>query len=621
MCGIYGVVDPKSPVDLGFLQKQRDTISHRGPDDAGLWISPSRNVGLAHCRLAIIDLSASGHQPMVSQDGRYAIVFNGEVYNFRELRSELQGLGHSFRGGSDTEVVLAAYKAWGEDCVSRFNGMFALALYDRGNDTISSSLFLARDRVGKKPFYYLHNMDCFQFASELKAISSQTTIDTVALNYYLALGYVPADLCLALGVKKLPPAHTARLDLRTFRLTLRRYWQLPNNCAESGIDGEELADQAETLLHEAVRLRLISDVPFGVLLSGGLDSSLVVAAAAHHLSKPVKTFTISVPGSQYDEGVYAQCVADYFATDHHVLQVEQPSLHTLEELIPFVDEPIADSSLIPSFIVSKLTRQHVTVALGGDGGDELFGGYSDYPTSLADERRFRWIPALIMKTVGILASGLPAGVKGRNRLASLQGGPLQKMIWGSSYFDAALRLRIFTRDQVETLGQDLDEPERWLLSLYRQGCDPVDCMTRTHFGSILPDDFLVKVDRTSMYNSLEMRAPFLDYRLIEFAFSQIPSKWKVWRTETRRVQKKLADRLLPPELDTNRKQGFSIPMDDWLREDKCQIVREHLPYLPEVIKKSSVEDLINGQMRGRANGARLFALLMLTIAMKNNGWR
>jgi len=299
--------------------------------------------------------------------------------------------------------------------------------------------------------------------------------------------------------------------------------------------------------------------------------------------------------------------------------MDQCSLDVIEKIAPLVDEPIADSSLIPSYVVSGLTRKHVTVALGGDGGDELFGGYSDYPTSLHDQRRFGWVPSPMMRIAGGLASMLPGGVKGRNRLASLRQGALQQMIWGTPYFDVSLRKRFLGSEARESI-DTLDAPEQWLLDLYHQGRDAVDCMTRAHFNSILPDDFLVKVDRSSMYHSLELRSPFLDHRLIEFAFSSIPSHWKVQGIETRRIQQLLARRMLPDQLDTQRKQGFSVPLDGWLRQEKCATVRNYLDYLPDLINKREVEHMIAGHMKGRANGARLYALLMLAIAARNNGW-
>ena len=619
MCGIYGIAKHRSAVDLNSLIRQRNLLSHRGPDDAGAWISRDSCAALGHRRLSIIDLSPAGHQPMVSEDGCCVIAFNGEIYNFRALRGELQQLGFQFRSDSDTEVMLVAYRAWGESCLSRFNGMFAFVIYDYGDNGTPPSLFFARDRAGKKPFYYFYDGREFEFASELKAISHKGDVSLFALNYYLALGYIPGDQCFFEGVKKLPPAHAGRLNLNTFDLNIWQYWQLPVNQPSTGVSGEALADEAESLLSDAVSLRMVSDVPLGVLLSGGLDSSLIAAVAARQSSAPIKTFTLSLPGSKLDEASYAQCVADHLSTDHHVLELSMPSLGDLEEIASLIDEPLADSSLIPSYLISKLTRQHVTVVLGGDGGDELFGGYSDYPLALASQQQLGWVPRPLLAGVSYLAGLLPAGVRGRNRLYSLRGGALEQQIWGSPYFDIALRKRLFTPDQLLQLGDQLEAPERFLLGLFHTGQGAVDCMTRSHFGSILPDDFLVKVDRASMAVSLEARTPFLDHRLVEFAFSKIPSIWKVRGNETRRVEQILARRYLPSQLDTKRKQGFSIPLDDWMRADKCEMVRNYMPYLPECIHRGEIEKLIAGLLSGRANGARLYSLLVLGIAMKNKG--
>jgi asparagine synthase (glutamine-hydrolysing) len=295
----------------------------------------------------------------------------------------------------------------------------------------------------------------------------------------------------------------------------------------------------------------------------------------------------------------------------------EAGLALLDGLAPLIDEPIADSSILPAWMVFGLARQRVKVALGGDGGDELFGGYGDYTASLSDWRRLGRVPYAALRATAAAASFLPAGVRGRNRLASLRGGPLQQMIWGSPYFDQRLRQRLLSDHTLDSLGGNLDAPERFLLDLYGEGKDPVDRMTRTHFGSILPDDFLVKVDRASMAHSLEVRAPFLDHRLIEFAFGRVPSRWKVKDGESRRLQRILARRWLPQDLDIDRKQGFSIPMDQWLRSEGEDGLRQRLADLPDCIEKTEVHRLIIGHMRGRTNGARLFALIMLAIANRN----
>lgn len=617
MCGVYGLVRRDGGLDLMRIDRQRELLKHRGPNSAGSWIATDGRVGLTHRRLSILDLTAAGHQPMRSRDARFTIVFNGEIYNYREIRSELERAGHAFQTGTDTEVLLTAYAVWGEACLARLNGMFAFAIHDAGDAHTPATLFLARDRAGKKPLYYAFDGRKFEFASELKAISQRGRLSLEALNFYLALGYVPHDQCIVDGVKKLPPAHAARLDLSTFEFRVWRYWSLPANRPEPGVEGEALADEAGRLIEDATRLRLVADVPVGVLLSGGLDSSLVVAAAAHVSSAPVRTFTITLPGSPLDESVHARQVARHFGTEHHELVLGESGLGALADIAPFIDEPIADSSLIPTFLVSRLTRQHVTVALGGDGGDELFGGYGDYTASLADQRRWGWMPRYAMTLAANVASHLPAGVRGRNRIASLRDGPMQQMIWGRPYFDVALRQRILSPAVVGNLGGRLDAPERFLLGLYETGTDAVDRMTRTHFGSILPDDFLVKVDRMSMAVSLEMRAPLLDHRLVEFAFGRIPSHWKVEGNESRRVQRILASRWLPPDLDVRRKQGFSIPLNEWLRASNGAELRRVRESLPSCINQREVDGLLAGHAKGRANGGRLFALLMLATAMNN----
>jgi asparagine synthase (glutamine-hydrolysing) len=618
VCGIIGYLSP-NPCTLESFIADRDRLAHRGPDDAGAWHSMDSTVRLGHRRLSILDLSPAAHQPMVSECRRYVIAFNGEVYNYLELRKTLEVIGHRFRGKGDTEVIMAAYREWGEGCLNRFNGMFAIAIWDHGTADTPPSLFLARDRVGKKPLYYAHRGQTLAFSSELKGIphALRDGIDLQALNYYLALGYVPGSLCIASGVNKLQPAHAARFRPDSGELKIWRWWQLPSHNPAVSADLETLIDESETLLRDAVRLRMRSDVPVGVLLSGGLDSSLVVACAAHLVSHPIKTFTMGLPGSKLDETDYANIVARHFATDHHVVESSQPSLNVLVELAPFIDEPIADSSLIPAYMVSKLTAQHVKVALGGDGGDELFGGYDDYTTAFADNARIGRLPPWAFHSVSALAGLLPPGVRGRNRLYALRGGPFQSLVWGTPFFDEASRRKILTNEVVESLGDDFCAPELFRLALFETGSDPVDGMTRTHFGSILPDDFLVKVDRASMSASLEMRCPLLDVRLIEFAFGRLPSRWKVHGHEGRRLQKLLGKRLLPPSLDINRKQGFSIPMNEWLRgTDKSwrDILRDGLP---DSISAKSVQDLIRGHLNGRTNGARLFSLMMLSASLRN----
>lgn len=618
MCGITGYLSPH-PDSLDAFVATRDRLTHRGPDDAGIWQSPEGTVRLGHRRLSILDLSPSGHQPMLSACGRFVIVFNGEIYNYLELRHELQGAGYRFQGSGDTEVILAAFLKWGDACLQRFNGMFALAIWDNGSADTPASLFIARDRAGKKPLYFAHQDKTLAFASELKAIplSLRGSIDLQALNHYLALGYVPGSLCIAVGVRKLPPAYAARFHPDLGEMKVWRWWQLPVHAPAAASDVSALVEEAEALLRQSVSLRMRSDVPVGVLLSGGLDSSLVAACAAQSVAHPIKTFTMGLPGSKLDETPYANIVAQHFSTEHHVLELATPSLDILNELAHLIDEPIADSSLIPAYMVSKLTAQHVKVALGGDGGDELFGGYTDYTTAFSDNAHLGWIPKALFRMSAALAERLPTGVRGRNRISALRGGPYESLIWGSPYFDPVARRRILSPEVVEALGDDFMAPEHFLFNLFQAGKDPVDAMTRTHFGSILPDDFLVKVDRASMAVSLEMRAPFLDKHLIEFAFGQIPSEWKVFGNQGRRLERLLAKKLLPDQLDIDRKQGFSIPLDKWLRNGKGTQFDDLHHNLGSLINESELNSLITGLNAGRANGSRLFALMMLSISTNN----
>jgi len=368
MCGIGGLVNTRldRPVDRASLGRMNDALRHRGPDDAGVWVSPDGHVGLAHRRLSIIDLSERGHQPMTDPGGQLWITFNGEIYNYRDIRKELQARGHSFRSESDTEVILEAYRAWGTECLVRLNGIFAFALYD----SCKRQLFMARDRAGEKPLYYALAHGGICFASELKGLMAEPTlprhIDPEALDCYLAMGFVPGERCMLQGVKKLPPAHALVFDLKNGQARLWRYWQLPelDATAKTGLaDEAALLDELEALLEDSVRRQLVADVPVGVLLSGGVDSSLITAMAVRATSK-VKTFIIRFPGyGDYDETEHARLIARHFATEHVELEAAESTVDLLPILARQFDEPMVDSSMIPTYLISRLIRQHCTVAL------------------------------------------------------------------------------------------------------------------------------------------------------------------------------------------------------------------------------------------------------------------
>ena len=614
MCGILGWIGTGATREA--FEARLDQLRHRGPDGSGFWQDRPRDVLLGHRRLSIIDLSPTGAQPMVDASGRWVIVFNGEIYNFVELRAELEAEGASFRGRSDTEVLLEAYKRWGEGCLARLNGMFAFAIYDSGSNSAPPSVFLARDRVGKKPLYYARDGTCLRFASEPKALGCDRGIDLVALNHYLARGCYPGELCFQQGVRKLAAGHAAQFTPATGQWRQWAWWTLPDRAAPSSGDPEALTEELAALLSDSVRRRLVADVPVGVFLSGGLDSSLVTAAAARVSDAPVKTFTIRVPATGFDESPYARLVASHFGTDHHELTADRASLAVLDDMAGFFDEPMADSSLIPTFLVSRLTRQHVTVALGGDGGDELFAGYNHYRAAVRDSRRWGWVPRSLWRATAAVAARLPVGLKGRNWLVSLREGPLFQRVWGTSFFDRAARGRLLAAEARAALGDEFLAPERAARALLSDTLDPVQALCRFDFSTTLVDDYMVKVDRASMMNSLEVRAPFLDANLVEFAFTKVPSLWKCDGQETRRIERRLARKWLPSALDIDRKQGFSVPLDAWFRQAGAEAVRERLADLPEVIDRRMVEAQIRGQMAGRANGARLFALIMLSACCR-----
>lgn len=614
MCGIIGVASNTLQTQRSWLAIGRDAMIHRGPDDAGEWWSVDGCVGLGHRRLAIIDLSPAGHQPMHDAFGAISIAFNGEIYNFVDLREQLIAKGHAFRSHSDTEVILAAYREWGSDCLSRLNGMFAFALYD-GNQR---QLLLARDRAGEKPLFYTLDKGTLSFASELKGLMENPAllrrINYDAFDSYLAFGFVPGEHCILQGVKKLPPAHALLFDLNTSQSRSWRYWHLPE-FDDSAVTGQAdetfLLDELENLLEDAVRRQLVADVPVGVLLSGGVDSSLVTAMAVRATSK-VKTFTIRFPGhGQYDETEHARLIARHFDTEHVELDAAESTVDLMPMLAKQFDEPMVDSSMIPTFLVSRLIREHCTVALGGDGGDELFGGYGHYSRLLWMKQNVNWIPKIIRQSVAKAAeSMLPVGYKGRNWLQGLAVDLQKGLPLIASCFDRSTRLALMSGGgQWQLVAESIRERR------IPHSTDMLQRATRMDFENYLAEDILVKVDRASMLNSLEVRAPMLDYRIIEFAFGKVPSHLKATETSRKVLLKKLTARLLPPEFDQHRKQGFSIPLGSWLQSGPwhkyfCEVLLDSRDTL---FNRKVVTKLLDGQANGRANSERLYALVLFEL--------
>lgn len=611
MCGIVGICATRPLSERAWLAKGRDTMTHRGPDDAGEWWAEDGRVGLAHRRLSILDLSSSGHQPMRDAAGELCIVFNGEIYNFVELRAELIGKGHAFQSHSDTEVILVAYREWGAQCLSRLNGMFAFALYDARAQTV----FVARDRAGEKPLFYYHETGVLRFASELKALLADPglprQVELEALDCYLAMGYVPGGRCILKGFKKLPPGHALLFDIESGLAKLLCYWHLPEFYGSDGMSDETaLLDELEALLEDSVHRQMVADVPVGVLLSGGLDSSLITAMAVR-ASSNVRTFSIGFPGhGKLDETEHARLIARYFGTQHTELMAEPTTADLVPRLAMQFDEPMVDSSMIPTWLLSNMVRQHCSVALGGDGGDELFGGYMSYSRLLLMQDHLTRIPAVLRYGVSRAAEQwLPVGFKGRNYLQGLDTDLRRGLPLLASYYDPTTRRQLMRgcsgyRLVAEDIrGQRIPDEQNLLQRA-----------TRMDFSNYLAEDILVKVDRASMVNSLEIRAPLLDSRLIEFAFARVPSHLKATITGKKILLKRLALRVLPPEFDGKRKQGFSIPLAQWLKRGAFRDLFWDTLSTPECLfDAKTVQGLLRGQERGFNNGERLFALVQFEI--------
>lgn len=561
MCGITGYLSATTPITPPLLDAMRDAAEHRGPDGAGAWLSEDRRVGLGHRRLAIIDLSEGGHQPMHSPDGRYVITFNGEIYNFRELRKELRSAGHDFATESDTEVLLAAYRHWGADALPRLAGMFAFAIYDK----VEHTLFAARDRAGEKPFFYRHADRGLAFGSELKMLLQHPAMprraDPVALDHYLAYGYVPRGLCLLAGYAKLPAAHFLRYDLASDRLSVEPYWTLPQrNPAASVRSFEDLSEELGGLLDRSVQRQLVADVPVGILLSGGLDSSLIAATAAQ-VSGKVTTFTIGFPGhAAFDESPLARRLAGELGTEHIELMVEADSFDLLPRFAAQFDEPIADSSMIPTFMVSQLVRSRATVALGGDGGDELFGGYHHHGWMLNMMKARRAGIQHLPLARSFADRMLPYGFKARKTVLRLLDRH-DPAITVTRLMEPGLRQALIGQHH----GVPYQAAEDYRAELVSRWREPRERAMALDYLTYMCDDILVKVDRSSMLTSLEVRAPLLDPAIIEFAFSQLAPEQRASPTGRKLMLRQLAQRRLPAWFDTTRKQGFSIPLPAWLR--------------------------------------------------------
>ena len=624
MCGICGIYNHGSglPVTLEALKAMNDLIVHRGPDDEGYFIH--ENAGLAMRRLSIIDLS-TGHQPITNEDETCWIVFNGEIYNFQELREGLLARGHKFRTKSDTEVILHLYEEMGPDFPKALRGMFAVAVWDKRRRRLT----LARDRLGKKPLYYAVTPSSIAFASELRCLLTlpdlPRDIDLRAVDSYLTLQYIPSPMSVFKGVRKLEPAST--LVFEDGKLKTQKYWNLP--LGERKLDGtpvEELKERLRAELSEAVKIRLISEVPLGAFLSGGIDSSVVVALMARASSEPVKTFSIGFKEAEFSELGYAKQVAEMYGTKHTEFVVEAEMASVLEKLAWHYSEPYADSSALPSYFVSQQTRRAVTVALNGDGGDENFGGYIRYQAMKA-AGYFRALPAWARRAALAAMEPFPEKTAPFNtvwRLRKFLQAVSQRdlaMTYLStvSYFKADEKARLLSPAFVNALGKDINYPERYVGGLFNEAEGSLtEKLMYTDLRSYLPECLMTKMDIASMANSLETRSPLLDHKVVEFAHL-LPDNMKLRGfTGTKWILKEAFKEMLPPKIYRRGKMGFGIPLGPWFRgelrgywADRC-LSQKALSR--GYFREAELRRLWDEHQRGaRDHGYRLWALLMLEL--------
>ena len=564
MCGIAGFADssPFGPhhgdADVALAQRMCDVIRHRGPDDEGLHVE--KGVGLGMRRLSIIDLS-TGHQPIHNEDQSVWVVFNGEIYNYRELRAELERAGHRFYTSSDTETIVHAYEQWGDECFVRMRGMFGIALWDRTQQT----LLLARDRAGIKPLFYTEHRDRLYFGSELKSLLAAGAvdgeIDMQSLDHYFSFLYTPRDRSIFTGVRKLPPGHVLRWHHG--RATVRPFWRISAVESFSGSEQEAAARLRETLA-DAVRSHLVSDVPLGAFLSGGVDSSTVVGLMAEVSDRPVQTFSIGFDVAEFDELEHARAVAAHFRTDHHEFVVKPDGLTILDRLIEHFDEPFADSSAIPTWYVSEIARRHVTVVLSGDGGDELFGGYDRYLPHPRVEQFDRLPLPGRQALAGAVWPLLPHGVPGKNFLRHVARDDNGRYIDSISLFHHDEKRALYSADVEAALGRTSAEDTLAAHFDRFSALSPHSRMMRFDFETYLPEDVLTKVDRMSMAHSIESRVPLLDNEVIDLAAS-LPASMKIRNGRRKHILKEAIKGLVPDNILHRKKQGFGVPLGVWFR--------------------------------------------------------
>jgi asparagine synthase (glutamine-hydrolysing) len=627
MCGIAGIVDTtlRREPDRGLALRMNDAIAHRGPDGDGLHLEPG--VALCHRRLAIIDL-ATGQQPLYNEDGSVVVVYNGEIYNYQALIPELQALGHSFHTRSDTEVIVHAWEAWGERCVDRLRGMFAFALWDRNRET----LFLARDRLGVKPLHYALLPDGhLVFASEIKSLLKHPgldrAIDPLAVEEYFAFGYVAEPRSIYRAVRKLSPAHTLLIRRGEPPGEPRRYWDVRFTC-DSRLSLQDAAAELNRRLEESVKLRLISEVPLGAFLSGGVDSSAVVATMARVSPEPVNTCSISFDDPAYDETRFAELVATRYATRHRVDHVASEDFDLIDELARVYDEPYADSSAIPTYRVCQLARRHVTVALSGDGGDESFAGYRRYQLHLAEERLRSSMPLAMRRPVfGLLgrlypkADWAPRVLRAKTTFEALAQNSVEAYAQTMGFVREPLRRQLFSARFQASLG-GYRAAEVFARHAARADTDdPLALVQYLDLQTYLVGDINTKVDRASMAHSLEVREPLMDHPLVEW-LATLPASLKLRGSEGKYLLKKAMEPHLPHEIMYRPKMGFAVPLSRWfrgpLRERLRGAVQGEALAATGMFDADTLRHLVDAHLSGRRDySTPLWTLLMFDAFLRN----
>jgi len=620
MCGITGKIffSQEKNIEESEIKRMTDVIQHRGPDDEGFYIN--KNVGLGFRRLSIIDLN-TGHQPLSNESGSKWIVFNGEIYNFWELRRELQQKGYFFKTKTDTEVILKLYEEYGVHCVDYLRGMFAFAIWD--NDT--QQIFCVRDRFGIKPFYYYSDKEKLVFASEIKAILKSKNVDktlsTDGLDSYFTFGYITSDLSIYKEIKKLQPAHYLLLSFKNkVTLQIKRYWEI---CFQPDYSKTEnqWSEEIESALSESVKLHMISDVPLGAFLSGGIDSSSVVAMMAKNSNQPIKTFSIGFKEQKYNELQYARQIATKYGCEHHEQIVDPESIDLLPKLVNAYDEPFADSSAIPTYYVSKLARKHVTVALSGDGGDELFAGYGIYKR-LNDiySNPLNFKSPLLNKFIwGNLHKIIPYNVRGKSATYFLSQN--RKLVSAySNVWPRAERKKLLLNHGIVNTSTGSESYKEDILN--KGSYDFVTNMQNLDLKTYMVDSILTKVDRASMINSLEVRVPLLDHKFAELTF-KIPSYLKLQKNDQKYILKQAMAPYLPPSILNHPKQGFGIPLEFWFKDDLKQYVNDTLlsanSHLGSYLNKSYVKDIILKNENGTKDfSTKIWPLLFFEEWLKQN---